>query len=71
MTMTLLAMLYLMSLTIDMGKKADFLTVQDVKEIFEVIMPKRVVTDEELLQLLLEKHKARLSSRRSHHRRNK
>jgi hypothetical protein len=71
MTMTLLAMLYLMSLTIDLGEKADFLTVQDVKEIFEVIMPKRKVTSEELLRLLLEKHKARESARRSHHRRNK
>jgi len=71
MTMTLLAMLYLMSLTIDMGKKAEFLTVQDVKEIFEVIMPKRIVTDEECLQLILKKHKARESARRSHHRRNK
>jgi len=71
MTMTLLAMLYLMSLTIDLGKKVEFLTVQDVKEIFEVIMPKRKVTDEELLQLILEKHKRRLSARLSHHRRNK
>jgi len=71
MTMTLLAMLYLMSLTIDLGKKADFLTVQDVKEIFEVIMPKRTVTDEECLQLILKKHKARESARRSHHRRNR
>ena len=69
MTMTLLAMLYLMSLTIDLGKKADFLTVQDVKEIFEVIMPKRVVSDEELLQLLMEKLKAKESVRRSYHRR--
>ena len=59
------------SLTIDLGKKADFLTVQDVKEIFEVIMPKRIVTDEECLQLILKKHKARESARRSHHRRNK
>lgn len=71
MTMTLLAMLYIMSLTMDMGKKAEFLTVQDVKEIFEVIMPKREVTDEEIISLILEKHKARLSARRSHHRRNK
>jgi SRSO17 transposase len=69
MTMTLLAMLYLMSLTIDLGKKADFLTVQDVKEIFEIIMPKRKVTDEETLQLLLEKLKAKESTRRSYHRR--
>ena len=71
MTMTLLAMLYLMSLTIDLGKNVEFLTVQDVKEIFEVIMPKRKVTSEELLQLILEKHKRRLSARLSHHRRNK
>lgn len=71
MTMTLLAMLYLMSLAIDLGKKVDFLTVQDVKEIFEVIMPRRVVTPEETLQLILKKHKARESARRSHHRRNK
>lgn len=70
-TMTLLAMLYLMVLSIDLGKKADFLTVQDVKEIFEVIMPKRKVTSEELVQLILEKHKRRLSARLSHHRRNK
>lgn len=70
-TMTLLAMLYLMMLSIDLGKKVDFLTVQDVKEIFEVIMPKRKVTSEELVQLILEKHKRRLSARRSHHRRNK
>ena len=71
MTMTILAMLYLMVLSIDLGKKVEFLTVQDVKEIFEVIMPKRYVTSEELVQLILEKHKRRLSARRSHHRRNK
>jgi len=70
-TITLLAMLYLMVLSIDLGKKADFLTVQDVKEIFEVIMPKRKVTSEELVQLILEKHKRRLSARLSHHRRSR
>lgn len=52
-------------------EKADFLTVQDVKEILEAIMPKRTVTRQELLQLILEKHKARESARRSHHRRKK
>ena len=71
MTMTLLAMLYILTLTMDLGEKADFLTVQDVKEILEVIMPKRTVTRQELLQLILEKHKARESARRSHHRRKK
>ena len=71
MTITILAMLYLMVLSIDLGKKADFLTVQDVKEIFEVIMPKRHVTSEELVRHILEKHKRRFSARLSHHRRNK
>jgi len=71
MTMTMLAMLYLMVLSIDLGKKVDFLTVQDVKEIFEVIMPKREVTNEELLTLLYGKHKRRLSARKSHHRRHR
>ena len=71
MTMTLLAMLYIMSATIDLGKKAEFLTVQDMKEVFEVIMPKRKITNEEILRLILEKHKVRLSARRSHHRREK
>ena len=63
-------MLHLMVLSIDLGKKVDFLTVQDVKEIFKVIMPKRHVTSEELIQLILEKHKRRLSTRHSHHKRN-
>jgi len=71
MTMTILAMLYLMVLSIDLGKKVDFLTVQDVKEIFEVIMPKREVSSEELLALLYEKHKRRLSARKSHHKRSR
>jgi len=71
MTMTLLAMLYILMLMLDMGEKAEFLTVQDVKEILEVIMPKRKVTRKELLHLILEKHKARLSARQSHHQRNK
>jgi len=70
-TLSILAMLYLMVLSIDLGKKVDFLTVQDVKEIFEVIMPKRHVSSEELKQLILEKHKRRLSARLSHHRRDK
>ena len=71
MTMTLLAMLYILMLMMDFGEKADFVTVQDVKEILEVIMPKRTVTKQELLHLILSKHKARESARRSHHRRNK
>ena len=68
MTMTILAMLFLMILSIDLGKKAVLLTVQDVKEIMELIMPKRNITPEDLIKLILGKHKSRLSARRSHHR---
>jgi SRSO17 transposase len=71
MTMSVLAMLYLLLSTMELGRKAEFLTVQDAKEILEVVMPKRKITHEEIVQLILEKHKHRLSARRSHHRRNK
>ena len=57
-----------MALSIDLGKKW-IITVQDVKDIFEVIRPKREVTSEELLSLLYKKQKRRLSARRSHHKR--
>ena len=71
MTMTILAMLYLLLLTLQLGEKAEFLTVQDAKEILEVIMPKRKITRGEVVKIILEKHKRRLSARQSHHRRNK
>jgi SRSO17 transposase len=71
MVMTLLAMLFILGLQIEFGKKAPMTSVQDVKEILEVIMPKREITEEEILAIILQKHKARLSARKSHHRRNK
>ena len=71
MVMTLLAMLFIMELQIEFGKKAPITSVQDVKEILEVIMPRKEVTEEEILAIILQKHKARLSARKSHHRRNK
>jgi SRSO17 transposase len=69
-TMTLFAMLVILMLTIDMGGRAPLLTVQDAKEILEVILPKRTITDKELLGIIKEKHRARYSAKRSHHRRN-
>jgi len=71
MTMTLMAMLFILMLMLDMSDLADLLTVQDIKEILEVIMPKKDISDEQLLHLILKKHKARDSARRSHHKRNK
>ncbi len=71
MVMTLLAMLFIMEIQIEFGEKAPMLSVQDVKAVLEVILPRKEVTEEEILAIILQKHKARLSARKSHHSRNK
>jgi SRSO17 transposase len=68
MTMTILAMLFLLELQLDWQPKAPNLTIQDVREILDVILPKREMTPDEILKLIEKKHKARLSARRSKHR---
>ena len=71
MTMTILAMLFLLELQLDWKPKAPHLTIQDVREILEVILPKRKITSDEILKVTDRKHKARLSARKSKHRRYK
>ena len=66
--MSMLAMLALLMLNLQMGKETDLLTVQDVKEILEVILPKKMVDENEIIKIIKEKHKARDSARRAHHR---
>ncbi len=66
MTMTILAMLFLLELHLDWRPKAVNLTLCDVREILEVILPKRVMTSSEILSWIAKKHKARLSARQSH-----
>lgn len=68
MTMTLLAMLFLLELNLHWQEKAPLLTIQDVREILEVILPKREITPQEILRLIEQKHRARDSAKRSHHR---
>ena len=68
--MTLLAMLFILEITVKWGKKAEMITVQDVKEVLEVILPRKKVTEKEILAIIQGKHQARLSARKSHHRRN-
>ncbi len=70
MALSLLAMLVLLMRVMDFGKMAELLTVQDVKEILEVMLPKMVITEKEILGIIEEKHKARYSARMSHHYRN-
>jgi SRSO17 transposase len=67
--MSLLAMLTVLMMQIELKAKADMLTLQDVKDILEVILPKREISDKEILKIIKAKHKARLSARESNHRR--
>jgi SRSO17 transposase len=70
MVMTLLAMLFILEMVVKWGKKAEMISVQDVKYVLEVILPKKKVTEKEILAIIEGKHQARLSARQSHHRRN-
>jgi len=71
MTLTFLAMLFLLELQLEWKPKASLLTLKDVREILDVILPKRHIDKQEILRLIESKHQARLSARRSHHRRQK
>lgn len=71
MTMVLLAALFIMETLFEMNAKEPRLTLHDLTEIMEVIMAKRVLTEDEILMLLEQKLKAKESARRSHHRTNK
>jgi len=65
----LLAMLFLLTLQLKWKDKAPMLTIQDVREILEVILPRRRITKKEILEIVKRKHKARESARKSHHKR--
>jgi SRSO17 transposase len=67
MAMVFMAMLFLLEMQDEWKLKAPLLTLTDVREIFEVIMPKRRVNDKEILKLIEQKHKARYSAKLSHH----
>ena len=71
MTLTFLAMLFLLQLQLEWKPKASLLTLNDVREILEVILPKRRIDKHEILRWIESKHQARLSARLSHHRRQK
>lgn len=68
MTMSLLAMLFLLELQIEWKDKAPQLTVQDVREILEIMLPKREITPDGILKIIQQKHKDRDSARKYHHR---
>jgi len=76
MTMTLLAMLFLLQLTLSFRDKAPMLTLQkathafglaqDAREILEEFLPRKSYSPSEFIKVLEQKHQARLSARRSH-----
>lgn len=67
-TMALLAMMVLLMIRRDLGKAADLLTVQDVKDIYELSFARRKYNSKEVVELIRKKHKAREFARLSHHR---
>ncbi len=69
MAMVFMAMLFLLEMQDEWKLKAPLLTLTDVREILEVVMPKRKVSDGEILKLIEKKHKARYSAKLSHHKR--
>jgi hypothetical protein len=62
MTMTMLAMLFLLELQLDWQPKAPMLTLTDVREILEVILPQRTITSEQIPQLIEQKMRSNLHS---------
>ena len=66
MTLTLLAMLFLLQLTIQLRPRAPMLTLQDTREILEAFLPRKSYSPHDFIELLRQKHKTRLSARQSH-----
>lgn len=66
MTMTLMAMLFLLQLTLRFREKAPLLTLQDAREILETFLPRKFYSQTEFIALIKQKHQARVSARHSH-----
>jgi len=61
-------MLEVLMMQIEIETKADMLTSQDVKDILEVIIPKREINEREIIKIIRAKRKARISANESYHR---
>ena len=69
MTMVMLAMLVLLELRLEMKDEHHPFTVQDVCDLLESVLPRRVLTLEEAYEEVMTKARARTAARLSHHRR--
>ena len=66
-TLSLLAMLALLSISFEVGEDMDFLTVQDVKLILEMILPRKHYREKDLIKFINERYNDRHSAKISHH----
>ena len=65
MTMTMLAMLFLVTLRKNLVTQAPMLTLQDAKQILEILLPKKSLTLEDVVKIIENKHWNRYRSRNS------
>jgi SRSO17 transposase len=65
MTMTMLAMLFLVTLRTNLVSQAPMLTLQDAKQILEILLPKKTLTPEDVVNIIQKKHLNRYCSRNS------
>jgi SRSO17 transposase len=65
MTMTMLAMLFLLTLRKNLVAQAPMLTLQDAKQILEMVLPKKTLTLEDAVTIIEKKHLNRYYSRNS------
>ena len=63
MTMALLAMLFLLQLKHTLRGQALLLSLQDVHDILKVVMPRKQLSVEDVVELIRQKHLNRLRSR--------
>lgn len=66
MTLTLLTMLFLLELQMSLKDKAPMITVQDAREILQEILPKRKITEKDLIAIIRRKHQQRFDARQAH-----
>ena len=65
----MLALLFVLELQQEWPSAAPLLTVQEIREILEEMLPKREITPQGILEIIERKHRSRARARRSHHRR--
>jgi len=67
MTLSLLAMLALLSISFEVGEDMDFLTVQDIKLILELTLPRKHYHQKDLIKFINDRYNGRYSAKMSHY----